>query len=65
MGFTLFVCRPWESFELELRAACAEGYRDRERARDLERLRELYPETETQESDVVPAELVLEWDAYG
>jgi hypothetical protein len=31
---------------------------------DLVRQSELYPETVLVEPDVVPAELVLEWDAY-
>jgi hypothetical protein len=37
---------------------------ERERALDLQRQLELYPETEDAVPEIVPAELVLEWDAY-
>lgn len=57
---------PWSKGLADYLNAVAEReWRERERELDLARQLELYPETEEQEPDVVPAELVLEWDAYG
>lgn len=47
-----------------LNAVADQEWLEQERELDLQRQRELYPETEVEEPDVVPAELVLTWDAY-
>lgn len=47
-----------------LNAVAEHEWREHERELDLQRQRELCPETEVEEPDVVPAELVLVWDAY-
>lgn len=47
-----------------LNAVAEQEWHEHERELDLQRQRELYPEIEVEEPDVVPAELVLTWDAY-
>jgi hypothetical protein len=61
---TLFLCRPWEAFILSLEAESVRQRIEHEQELDLSRERELNPETEIEVPDVVPAELVLDWDAY-
>jgi hypothetical protein len=47
-----------------LNAVAERAWLEHERELDLQRQLELYPETEDAEPEIVPAELVLEWDAY-
>ena len=74
MSGVTFICCPADAMWDDPRSkgladylnALAERERlEYERALDLQRQLELYPETEEAEPDIVPAELVLEWDAYG
>ena len=48
-----------------LNAAVERQWCEHERDLDLAREAELYPSIEVQKSETVPAELVLDWDAYG
>jgi hypothetical protein len=47
-----------------LNAVAEQEWREHECELDLQRQHELYPETEIEEPDVVPAELVATWNAY-
>lgn len=67
-GFTMIMCDEpyiggprWIEFMV---AQCARERREEERELDIERQLELYPLTEMEAPDIVPAELVLEWNAY-
>lgn len=61
---TIFIC---SAGDMEPRCGWPDQERERaehERALDLARERELHPPTETEPSDVVPAEALADWDAY-
>ncbi len=68
-GFTLFLCdEPYIGGQrwIERMAAQAElEWLEHEQELDLQREAELDPPTEMAEPEVVPAEVVCQWDAYG
>jgi hypothetical protein len=71
-GFLLYLCSEgamWDDptspgLTAYLNAVAEQQWREQEKQLDLARERELCPPVEEVELDVVPFELVLEWDAY-
>ena len=63
--FALFLCNPEGVLELQLIAESEQQVLDHVRELDLEREQELSPQIEVAEPELIPAELVMEWDAYG
>lgn len=65
MSLTIFVCRPWDGYMRSLEALCEQEGRVQELELDLERDRELrWERPDIINPKTVPAEIVLEWDAY-
>lgn len=59
-------CDPWSKGLADYLNAIAEReWREYEQMLDLARERELDPPLEEMEPEVMPAELLQEWDAYG
>ena len=60
----LFRCNPEQSYEQQLIDDCERACKQREIELDQAMERELFPEVEIAEPEVIPAELLIDWDAY-
>ena len=61
---TLFICNPHAAMEAMLIAESDRQWFEHERELDLERELELNQETEMMTPMFIPAEAVMDWDAY-